>query len=354
MAKKIQILGAGLSGMVAAIDLAKRDYEVTIIEGHSKIGGRGQFHPSTHATPIDGPAVWRYIGIDLSQHFRPAKSFRVSMEEDGYEMDGKDLFIVERGARESSLDTFLYQEAQKLGVKFEFSQLIKNHKDLPPGSIIASGLFPEMFHSLGIPAVHAYGCAVRMPMDKEPECVVRYASYISDYYYSSVTNGVFFSMFSQRSEVPKWKLDRCREFLKRRENLETPEWFFDSNWVPMGGPRNPRLFAEDKILAGTLAGFMDPMFFFGINGALVSGRTAARAVYEPEQARGDFKYYTRNFASNWRARKFGDLFPASFRVAAGKRFISLPESLRAKLLKPEKLSIPEVKDFNLFKVIRKL
>ncbi|MDD5223011.1 MAG: NAD(P)-binding protein [bacterium] len=354
MAKKIQILGAGLSGMIAGIDLAKRDYEVTILDGAPGIGGLGNFHPSTHATAIDGPAAWRYIGMDLSQNFRPSKSFRVYFGENGYELDSSDLVAVERGARESSFDTYLYKEAQKLGIKFEFSQQIKKHQDLPPGSIIASGLFPEMFHSLGIPALKCYGWATRMPMEREPEVVVYFDSYVGDYYYSTVTNGIFFSMFFQRSDIPRANADRCREFLKRHENLETPDWFHCTNYVPMGSARSPRLFAADKILAGTLAGMMDPIFLFGINGAVLSGRIAARAVYEPEQARNDFKFYSRNFAMNYRARKIMELIPPRLRVRGGKRFLSLPESIRGKMMRGDKVGIPGVGSFNLYKVLRTL
>ena len=354
MAKKIQILGAGLSGMIAGIDLTKRDYEVTILDGAPGIGGLGNFHPSTHATPIDGPAAWRYVGMDLSRNFRPAKAFRVYFGEDGYDLDPCDLFVVERGARESSFDTHLYKEAQKLGIKFEFSQSIKNHKDLPPGSIIASGLFPEMFHSLGVPALKCYGWAVRMPMEREPEVVVYFDSYIGDYYYSSVTNGIFFSMFFQRTDIPRANMDRCRDFLRRHEKLETPDWFHATNYVPVGSPRNPRLFAEDKILAGTLAGMMDPMFFFGINGAMLSGRIAARAVYEPEQAQNDFKFYSRNYASNYRARKLQALIPPRLKLRLGKRFLALPESMRRGILSPDKIGIPGVGSLNLTRVLRKL
>ncbi len=41
---------------------------------------------------------------------------------------------------------------------------------------------------------------------------------------------------------------------------------------------NPRLFSGDKILAGTLAGLQDPLFFFGVHASLISGHIAAQAV----------------------------------------------------------------------------
>ena len=44
--KETVILGAGLSGMVAAIVLAKEGRKVKIIEGAKEIGGDMGFHPS--------------------------------------------------------------------------------------------------------------------------------------------------------------------------------------------------------------------------------------------------------------------------------------------------------------------
>jgi heterodisulfide reductase subunit A-like polyferredoxin len=38
--KKIAIIGAGVSGLVAAIELEKEDFEITIIESSDRVGGR--------------------------------------------------------------------------------------------------------------------------------------------------------------------------------------------------------------------------------------------------------------------------------------------------------------------------
>ncbi len=46
MAEKIHILGAGLSGMVAAITLARQGREVLVIEGEKKLGGMQSAHCS--------------------------------------------------------------------------------------------------------------------------------------------------------------------------------------------------------------------------------------------------------------------------------------------------------------------
>ena len=71
------------------------------------------------------------------------------------------LYMVERGSRESSLDSFLYRKAMERGVKVAFGQSFETRKDfedLPPGSIIATGLERRAFEILGIP--HNIGYAV--------------------------------------------------------------------------------------------------------------------------------------------------------------------------------------------------
>lgn len=354
MAKKIQILGAGLSGMIAAIDLSRHDYEVTILEGAPGIGGLGNFHPSTHGTPIDGPAAWKYIGLDLSSCFVPPKAFRCYLGKRGFDLDPEGLFLVERGPRESSIDHLLYREAQKVGVKFEFSQVIRKHRDLPPGSIIATGLFPELYEELGVPKLQAFGWATRMEMQRPPELVAYFDNYIGDYYYSAVVNGIFFGMLFQRSPVPREIMERCRDFLREREGLESPDWFYATNYVPVIDPDNPRLFAGDKILAGTIAGMMDPVFLFGINGAVLSGRIAARAVYERDEAIKDFKHYTRNFRLNHRARKWGEKMPPQLRMLWGRLFLALPEFIRRALVPTSKIGIPGIKEFPSCRVIKKI
>jgi hypothetical protein len=45
---------------------------------------------------------------------------------------------------------------------------------------------------------------------------------------------------------------------------------------------------RDKIVAGSLAGCMEPFMFFGLHGALVSGKIAAAAVTDKEKAYAEF------------------------------------------------------------------
>ncbi len=59
--KNIQIYGAGLAGLVAAINLARNGYKVTIYEKENRIGGSAKCHPSNHMTPVHIQKMQNYI-----------------------------------------------------------------------------------------------------------------------------------------------------------------------------------------------------------------------------------------------------------------------------------------------------
>jgi hypothetical protein len=105
--------------------------------------------------------------------------------------------------------------------------------------------------------------------------------------------------------------------MKEWEQIDIPE----SEWrpvvfrVPLGGPANLRLFHGDKILAGTIAGMMDPFFLFGIHGALVSGRIAALTVMDKEKGQAEFARVNRYFTQTFRAKQVYELLPTKAKLS---------------------------------------
>ena len=65
--------------------------------------------------------------------------------------------------------------------------------------------------------------------------------------------------------------------------------------IPTKRLDNPLLFMGDKIITGSLSGTMDPMFLFGIHGALMSGKVAAMAVSDPVKAESEFRRINKFF-----------------------------------------------------------
>lgn len=353
MSKTIHILGAGLAGMIAAIDLTRKGHEVLVLDKARGIGGAGPYHPSIHGTPIDIKKTSEYVGLDLSPFFQPFSKFRCYFGKKGYDIIPDGFFGVERGSRKTSIDTFLYNMAIKQGVKFEFNRDINNHRELPPGSIIATGQFPEMYQSLKVPSSKFYGYGIRFKSDKSPDLVAIFDNSYGDYYYHGIMNGICFGLLFQRSPVPKGTLNKCRDFLEEVEGYPSLEWIEMHNSVPFASYRNPRLFSADKILSGNLSGMQEPMMMFGIVGAIFSGKISAMAVYDRENAVKEFKAFTKNWTSNYFMRKIFEKMPLRDRIAEGM-LIKAPERIKRFAMESDRMAIPGVVGFPIMRTIGKI
>lgn len=310
---KITIVGAGLSGMVAAIHLAREGDEVQILEGHDKIGGMRHLHPSCHSTPIHVEAASRYTGIDLSPCFKPILSIQLGVKKSVFSCKTDTLFCVERGDRPTSLDNYLYQECLEHGVKFHFGALIRSPDEVPPGSILATGLHPEMFDATGIPYERVHSFWMQAERNEEifgslraefEQLLVSYMDdYTNDYFYATAMNDLWYALLFSRKPLSRANLEDCVQKVRERLGVRLSGWRFLTGCVPTKSFRNPRLFHGDKILAGSLSGTMDPMFLFGIHGALLSGKIAALAVRDREGAEREFRRINRNYGRTWIRRR---------------------------------------------------
>jgi hypothetical protein len=292
------IFGAGMSGLVAAMNLAREGYSVTVHDRESSYGGSKMYNPSTHVTPIDPAKTSEYIGIDISGVFhqvgRPIPFYfhdtKVSVPCEGF-------YAVERGDRPTSLDTVLYEECMRLGVSFEFdSPLKKDDLDhLPPNTIIACGLTPSVYEMLDLPYLRWYGWCSRGYSGVTDYAWIWWDECISEYGYFSSVNDYYFDLLFSIREVGKECLRKYNHFMVRNEGIEHDNWEYVSGVVPIGSRDNPRLYWRDAVLCGTISGAMDPWFWFGISGALVTGKVAATAIVDPDRAMREFTGFTRQF-----------------------------------------------------------
>src|SRR5659263_188038 len=67
--REATIYGAGMSGLIAAANLAREGYSVTVHDREPGYGGSQMYNPSTHVTPIDPVKTSEYIGIDITGAF---------------------------------------------------------------------------------------------------------------------------------------------------------------------------------------------------------------------------------------------------------------------------------------------
>ena len=314
------IVGAGLSGMVAAINLAKEGRDVRILEAAKGIGGFRNFHPSLHGTPINLHLLNNYLGVDIFpsiQYMDEDTRTTIYIGDDLYEYRGNvtKMWALERGHRETAIDTLLYNEALKVGVKFEFSNFIRKVDEVPPASIIATGLFPEMYDELRIPfrEINGYGFRSEWSKDENFLITAYWDTFSREYFFGGIVNGLYYGLVFNRGELSHANMLVCKKKFEEREQLEF-DWKPFHARAPFGSLRNPRLTVKDRILAGSISGCMEPFMMFGIFGALLSGKVAAKAVDDPVGARADFRGFIKNYVRSYLFFKVFEKIPNEYKL----------------------------------------
>jgi flavin-dependent dehydrogenase len=299
-AGEVIIYGAGMSGLVAAHNLARDGYAVVVREREATFGGSRIFNPSTHVTPLDVAATSDYIGIDISGVFHPVDSISLYLHELQIPLPAAGAYAVERSSRLSSLDALLYEKCLEAEVEFEFERELKRDElqSLPPNTIIACGLNTEAYEIIGVPYITWSGWMSRGEADRSGYAWIWLDECITEYGYISFCNGLYYDLlFSYGREVGEECLDRYKEFIGKSEGVYHEDWEYVSGAVPLAVQDNPRLMRNGLIMCGTISGAMDPFMGFGISGALVTGKVAAMAVGDRAIAEEEFQRFNRNFTA---------------------------------------------------------
>jgi len=313
--RHIHIIGAGLSGMVAGITLAREGCRVTISDAQKKIGGSPLLHPSVHTTPAQLPELNNYTGIDFSGVFVPCDPYPVFYNKTGrlafppYVKHNR-AYCVERGPRPSSIDSFLYKIAVKEGVRFEFGKKY-DFQFTGPGTIVATGLDAAGYGAFGIPCRLVYGAwSAREIDDLRATGTIYMGPFSTDYGYTAQINGLDYNLLFSRRPVKDGDLAAYRATLKKIGIAGYPD-----PWQPvtMAVPAAARLFAGDVILAGTLSGMIEPFWGYGIVGAIISGRIAAGAVMDRSAAEREFEQFNRGFDKKFIRRETFSSYPSPVR-----------------------------------------
>lgn len=275
MAKnEIKILGAGLSGLTAAINLAKAGKDVRVFEKRKAVGE--QIHPNFQCLKTGPNESMRDC---LAKHgLEPKHDFgHVGLSKDYFLTRHRSIHLIHkrqnifvlRGGKKS-LEYALFLQAKKLGVGFEFESKAAE-RDV---NIVASG-------------------------PKKVTC----AAFGMVYEDTALGDGEFLMMFDDRYSPKGWylyalptmdggmKIVNCaaqpyapsvkklllkalreRPELKELVGSQKPASTFGGfGYVDM--PRSA--IAEGRLYAGEAAGFQDAFAGFGMEYALLSGKLAA-------------------------------------------------------------------------------
>ena len=154
--EKITIIGAGISGLVAAINLAKSGFSIEVLEKQELVGGSPAWHPSVHHQTLDIDKTSKYIGINIAPCFRAVRKHifdfygrRIVLN------DPKNSWVCEKGSRSNSIESYLHSEAKKLGISIFFMEnmnldKIKRQISNKSRCIVSTGLERTMYVDLGI------------------------------------------------------------------------------------------------------------------------------------------------------------------------------------------------------------
>lgn len=292
--KKAQIYGAGLSGIVSAIHLAREGYTVTVYEKEKEIGGTPQCHPSVHMTPIHLKEMEKYVGIDLETCFEQLENFRGYIHSKKYMFSTKNLYVVERGPRQSSLDYFLYNIARDEGVTFEFLQPLTTEKlrSIPENSIIATAGYSQIVKNLHLPYITFKQYDLHKKTNLENTTIAYFGDFTTDYGYISTKNGILSAQLSGPFNLKEKNLEKFTTLVKETEGIELEGWSSIISYFPKKARLTTKVAGNTLTLAGDVAGFLDPFFGFGVNGALISGKIAAAHIISKQKASQEFTQYT--------------------------------------------------------------
>ncbi len=320
---EVTVVGGGLSGMTAAINLARRGHDVVVLEKEERPGGSPLYHPSGQGSPLQLEAMQKYIGFDLTPGVEPIRDMVEIAGGKPMPVDPTliNSYFFERGPRSTSLDTYLHELAREEGVEVRYGSPVLSQEEmaqLPPNVIVATGLHFEGFDALRVPYLTSHHFTWKGTCDPDLNYVhMFHDTFTSDYGYTSAFRGIrYVHLFNRKVPISLEERDRFAEQVAEFDGFEIPEWNSFTFPVPAARIGNPRLFSGSKILAGTLAGAMDPVAFFGLHGALVSGKIAAMAIEDGERAWREFRRCVAVFPHAYRISLMKGLQPRFMTVLA--------------------------------------
>ena len=274
----IKILGAGLSGLSAAVKLAQAGVDVEVFEKRSFIGGVTDDSQAmrNYEHDYDQLEYFRENGIRLDNAkpihniIKYAPSGRSMTVHSEY---NKPLFYVfRRGPGKISIEHQLYKKATQLGVNVEFNSSL----DIGNADIVSVGGLYNNIWAYG--AIYTDANVVQDTilffMDNTycPKGYIYLVPHGNEVTIAATTFEIgcpipqLFKRFIQENPVMKDALDGAT-FVKNVSGFEY------SN-VPKTAIVN------GKKIVGSAAGFLDPSRGFGIKYALLSGMLAAKSIVE--------------------------------------------------------------------------
>ena len=292
----IQVRGAGLSGLSAAINLKLRGFHPIVHEKNASVGM--QTRSNFQVLKCNSPEEY-LSSINLRPTFSRLEFSKAILSTPGRDIElnlKSRVFFVKRGGADS-LETGLFKQAEKIGVDFKFNSNIEKAEINATGPRrVDASAYGVSFESKSFPKDYFlmmyddryspkgwYLYAV--PYGKDKVKVVNCCSMP----YCSKAKQLLFKALKERSILKQYF-----------EGLKPVDEFagYGGCWIPKTAV------IDGVIQIGEAAGFQDPFRGFGMNFALESGFLAAKAIAENQ-----------DYDKLWKER-----FMPQFRLDYSRRF----------------------------------
>jgi len=306
--RQVNVLGAGLSGLSAAINLAEAGFKVNVFDVRKDSGARFE-------GDLQGLENWtsekdiledlHEMNIKVNFHCKP---FKTVLSTDGkklYETKFKRpmFYLVKRGTMEDSIDQGLKRQAIDKGVELKYNARFEGKVDIiATGPKIGSRLF-------GIDR----GIIFDTEMDDIAVSIVNDEAAYKGYSYLLVTNGYgcIATVLLDKFHLVNKCLEKTKEIITKLFDLKI------KNEKGVGGIGNfiypSKLEENGSLLVGEAGGLQEALWGFGMRYAISSGYIAAKNINE------DGSY----------AETIKERFSAQFRASIVNRFIweTMPKAL---------------------------
>ena len=272
MKQKIKIAGAGLSGLCAAINLAKAGYEVEVFEGQKSVGAakNGDWQGLENWTEAEDVLTRIQscgLGLDFPFHpFYEMKFYTADLTLFSFKNKKPIFYLVKRGRDEGCLDYALKNQAERSGVKINYNQPLTEKQ----ASIIAtSGRKP-----------FALGVGLNFTTDLDDQIVAILSDDLAPkgYAYLIVIGGQ--ATIVSALTVP-YAGQASRYFKNTFQTFQSLKSFSVKNEKKFAGVIYTGLKpTKDKIYTGEAGGFQDYFLGFGMYHAIRSGYLVSQAIRE--------------------------------------------------------------------------
>ena len=274
--RKIKIMGAGLSGLSAAINLVKAGYNVDDFEKRSDCGKRfrGDLEGLENWSSLtDVVSELKSMNIKINFDCHPFKTMYLSDGKELIEMrcEKPTFYLVKRGTVENSLDQGLKNQAIDLGVNIHFNSKVKKENM----DIISVG--PTENKPIGI----VKGIRFETRSDDIAVALVNKDASNRGYSYLLITKGhgciCSVNLYEEGDKTDTY-FKKTYDIFTKLFNIEI------KNEEKVGGVGcfllKPRFVENRKICTGEAAGLQDILWGFGMRYAINSGFLAALSIIE--------------------------------------------------------------------------